>query len=143
MKIFAKPMSLVCLKQNIKCLAKRNGVNRVTYNNRGIYVDGTYHTKTKVIYICSKLTKSNILQTFFHEFAHHIACKRGWWKMYHFEATTNTEFAFRVENKIDRLARKLWCKYVDSKIWGKYHFAYLVQNKRKHIKILNTYYGLD
>jgi len=68
MKLFTKQMSLVLLKESIKCLAKKNGVNRVTYNSKGVYVDGTYHNRTKVIYICSKLTKKDILQTFFHEF---------------------------------------------------------------------------
>jgi hypothetical protein len=142
MKHFNKQQTRFQLKNSIKTLAKTTGVKRVTYNNRAIYVDGTYNHKTKVIFISSRLTKKNILQTFFHEFAHHIACGRGQWKKYHTQEVTNSEYAFLIENRIDRLARKLWNRYVDSFIWGKYHFTYVKKDKRMYMKFLDDFYGI-
>lgn len=143
MKIFTKKMSVLELKCTMRVLAKKTGVRKVTYNNRGVYVDGSYHAETQIIYICSKLTKKNILQTFFHELAHHIACKRKWWVKYHTTEVTDSEIAFKVENSIDRMARKLWYRYVNSTIWGKYNFVYKKSSKKESIRLLNIIYGLE
>jgi hypothetical protein len=68
---------------------------------------------------------------------------RGWWKTYHLNDVTDSKKAFIIENHIDKLAQKLWSRYVDQKVWGKYKFAYTVSKKREHIKALDTIYGLD
>jgi hypothetical protein len=143
MKLFVKKQSKDELKQSIKAFAKSTGVKKVTYNCKAVYIEGSYNHKTRIIFISSRLPKKDTLSTFFHELAHHIACKRGIWKKYHTQVVTNPEYAFLVENRIDYLAKKLWNKYVDSAIWGKYQYTYKKANRRKHLNFLKIFYGID
>jgi hypothetical protein len=143
MKMFNKLVTAAELRKTMKELAYSKGVKRITYNKKAIYVDGTYCCRKKSMFIKLGLTKKNTLHTFFHELAHHVACHRGWWRNYHYNVVTDSEKAFIVENRIDRLAKKLWSCYVDSKVWGRYHFTYTVSQKRTHIKNLDVIYQLD
>jgi hypothetical protein len=143
MKHFAKNLTREELKNSIKCFAKSIGVKKVTYNNKAVYVEGSYNHKTRVIFLSSRLKKKNTLSTFFHELAHHVACKRGLWKKYHTQVVTNPEYAFLVENRIDRLAKKLWSRYVDSSTWGRYYFTYKSAQKRSHLAFFKFFYGID
>ena len=81
MKHFVKNQTRKELKMSIKTFAKSIGIKKVTYNNKALYIEGSYNHKTRVIFLSSRLKKENILPTFFHELAHHIACKRGLWKI--------------------------------------------------------------
>ncbi len=143
MKVFNKKTTLNGLKNDIKCFAKSKGVYRVICNKRATYILGSYSTKTKVIYLSSKQTKKQMLVTFFHELAHFTACKKGWWKKYHTQIVKDSVNAFFVENSIDRLAKQLWSTHVDTKIWGKYVFAYYVKDKRQHLEFFNFYYNIN
>jgi len=143
MKHFVKNQTRKELKDSIKAFAKNIGLKKVTYNNKAVYVEGSYNHKTKVIFLSSKLKKKNTLLTFFHELAHHIACKRGLWKKYHTQVVTDSEYAFLVENKVDRLAKKLWNRYVDSTIWGRYYFTYKAAHKKAHMNFFKIFYGIE
>ena len=143
MKHFDRRLSTIELRKQLKELAILVGIKRIVYNKKAIYLDGSYCFYKKTMFLSLKQTKQKTLMTFFHELAHHVACTRGWWKTYHFNEVTNSKKAFIVENQIDRLAQKLWRRYVNQKIWGKYKFAYTTYNKREQIKALNAVYGLE
>jgi len=49
------------------------------------------------------------------------------------------ERMFKIENRIDQIAKKLWNKYVDLNQWGKYNFAYPKIRKTQIMNhIINT-----
>jgi hypothetical protein len=143
MKLFDKPLTVIELRKNLKKLAQSVGVKRITYNKKAIYLVGSYSYVRKTMFLSLRQTKQETLITFFHELAHHVACTRGWWKSYHLNDVTNSKKAFIIENHIDKLGQKLWNRYVDQKVWGKYKFAYAVSKRREQIKALDTIYGLD
>lgn len=143
MKLFDRPVTTVVLRKDLKNFAYSIGVKRIAFNKKAIYVDGSYCCKKRTMFISLSLTKKDTLTTFFHELAHHVACRRGWWLAYHHSEVTDSKKAFIIENRIDRLAQKLWNRYVDRKVWGRYKYAYTVSKKRMHIKSLDVIYDLD
>lgn len=127
MKFFNKKRTT---KKELRALickfAKQAGVNKVIFSATGKRVSGTYHSYTKHMFICLKGTKQNMLRTFFHELAHHVAACQNKWKKYHFNLVSvmrKTEI-FKIENRIDRIGEKLWYKNVDLKHWGRYKYFY-------------------
>ena len=115
------------LRTVICAFASSMNVKKVTFSKRAKYVAGTYNCINRVIFIDMKQNRKNILLTFFHELAHHISCSKGKWLEYHNNATTpliSASAKFDIENKIDKLAKKLWYKHVDIKQWGKYKYGY-------------------
>ena len=121
------------LREIICETAKKFGVNKIIFNNKGKYVRGTYNPLNNNIYLNLKQTKKELLNAFFHELGHHFAVKNNRWKVYHFNLVPSmaVERIFRIENKIDRIAKKLWNKYVDLNQWGKYKYAYPKANKKQ------------
>tara|TARA_R110000868_G_scaffold103681_17_gene285391 strand:+ start:622 stop:984 length:363 start_codon:yes stop_codon:yes gene_type:complete len=110
------------------------GVRKVTFSKRAKYVAGTYNCDKQVIFIDMKQNRRNILLTFFHELAHHVAYSKGKWLEYHNNATTlliSASAKFDIENRIDKLAKKLWLLHVDVKQWGKYKYGYPKSQSKK------------
>ena len=126
------------LREKIVLLAKEEGVKRVTFNNRAKKVRGTYNAFTGALFVSLKQTKKDLLNAFFHELGHHWAVKNKKWDNYHFNLVSEMEMSeiFDIENDIDKIANKLWNKFVDTKRWGKYKFIYLKKRKNKMIKQL-------
>lgn len=129
--------SLMC------ALAFSKGVNKIRFSRRAKYISGSYNYDNANIFVDSKQPRKNMLMTFFHELAHHVASSNNKWLLYHQNAATprvSSMMKFKIENKIDRLAQKMWFKYVDTKVWGRYQFAYLKSQKKYIIEWINTYY---
>lgn len=126
------------LRRTICDTAKEFGVKRVVFSDRSKYVNGTYNAFTKVLYLNSRLTKSQMLNVFFHELGHHFAVKTNKWKNYHFNLVPffKYEDIFKIENGVDQIAKKLWDKYVNQKNWGKYKYSY---PKSKKKTIINNF----
>jgi hypothetical protein len=142
MKIFfTSKVNKPQLREMICKTAKTFGVKRTIFNNKGKYVRGTYNPLNNNIYLCLNQTKKDLLNAFFHELGHHFAVKNNRWKVYHFNLVSSmtVERMFRIENRIDRIAKKLWNKYVDLNQWGKYKYAYPKANKKQIMNhIINT-----
>jgi hypothetical protein len=118
-------------------MAKSQGVARVVFNNNGKTVLGTYRPTNKVIYLNNKQPKKEMLNTYFHELAHHVAVLQNKWTKYHLAESFSylcKEYIFSVENKVDQIAEKLWYKYVDIKAWGRYKYAYPKAEKNQIIE---------
>lgn len=115
------------LRREVCIVAKSLGVNRVAFNDKAKFVCGSYNFRNKNIFIDTKQNKREMLNTFFHELAHHTAVKNRKWLPYHTNPSTPNLTAlrkFNIENGIDKIARTLWNKYVDTKVWGKYKYGY-------------------
>lgn len=137
MKIFnSKRIDKKGLRSLIYQTAKQFGVNKVTFNNNGKHVRGTYDAKTNNIYLDTKQTKSEMLCTFFHELGHHDAVKKNKWSKYHhcLIQLMSVNTIFDIENRIDKIGETLWNKHVNSKQWGKYKYAYPKSQKSYIIK---------
>jgi hypothetical protein len=142
MKIFfTSKVNKKQLRELICETAKRFGVKRTAFNRKAKNVRGTYNPFTGVLYLSLNQTKKELLNVFFHELGHHFAVKNNRWKVYHFNLAPlmTIERVFKIENRIDQNAKKLWNKYVDLNQWGKYNFAY-PKSKKKQIMnhIANT-----
>lgn len=137
MKIFDdKHLTKKQLRTLLCVFAKRKGVDRVSFNNKGKFVNGTYNALTKIMYVNTNQTKKEMLNTFFHEMGHHEAVKQNRWTNYHFNLMSNLTYekVFYIENKIDKIGKKLWYKFVDIKQWGRYKYAYPKALKNNIIK---------
>jgi len=138
MKLFATNKLLKKeLRKEICSVSKTFGVKRVVFNNKSKVLDGTYSADSQIIFLDNKQNKKDMLLTFFHELAHHIAVKRRKWLVYHYNPSTPCLSAvkkFNIENGIDKMAKKLWNKYVDVKAWGKYSYGYPKTQKREMVK---------
>ena len=124
------------LRESIREFAKGQGVNKITFANKGIYVKGTYNAVTGSLFVDLKQTKREMLITFFHEMGHHVAVKKNKWHKYHYSdcIEMSSETIFEIENKIDQIGEKLWYKYVDTKHWGKYKYSYPRLHKKTIIR---------
>jgi Zn-dependent peptidase ImmA (M78 family) len=121
------------LRTVICLLSTLYGVNKVTFNNKSKQLAGTYNAHNKNIFIDSKQPRRRILLTFFHELSHHIAVEKRLWMKYHLDPGTpliSPQAKFKIENKIDQMASKLWNKHVDRKAWGKYEYGYPQSDKK-------------
>ena len=128
------------LRLCIKVFAKSMSVRRVAYNNKAKHLLGSYNPLNQTIFIDVKQCKQDMLLTFFHELAHHIAVSKSRWLLYHYDSSTpliSASKKFVIENKIDKLACKLWRKNVDIRCWGKYKYGYKAANKKKMIARLD------
>ena len=122
---FTKYLTKKALRKQIKDFALSRNVKCVVFNSKSKDLNGTYTTPSKVIFINNRQTKHSLLATFFHELAHHTAVERRWWKSFHYDLKLFTpEQTFFIENKIDKLAKKLWNAHVNMRHWGKYTYAY-------------------
>jgi Zn-dependent peptidase ImmA (M78 family) len=131
------------LRKEICAMAKDSGVKRVTFNRKAKHVMGTYNPLNKVIYIDCKQSRKDMLLTFFHEMGHFTAIKRKKWLNYHMDPGTpliSTSRKFDIENKVDKIAKELWNKHVDTKAWGKYIYGYPKSEKRASVNWLSKYY---
>lgn len=132
-----KRLRTLCCK-----FAKSLGVKRIIFNDRGKYVKGTYNCFNKIMYINTDQSNNEILQAVFHELGHHQAILEEKWIDYHFNEIKEMsgEDIFEIENGIDQLAEKLWAKYVDCKVWGRYKYAYPRSQKTQIInEFINIY----
>lgn len=137
MKFFSnKRLTKEQLRAEICKFAKEVGVSKTIFSNKGRYVNGSYNATNKVLYLDTKLTKSMLLCTFFHELGHHMAALKNKWKAYHFCLVPSmyADSIFNIENKIDQIGEKLWYKYVDTKHWGRYKYSYPKAQKNSIIK---------
>jgi hypothetical protein len=136
MRVFNQKLTKKQLRTAICKFAKQIGVRKVIFNDKGKYVNGTYNSETRVLYLDNKQTKSRMLCTFFHELGHHTAVAQNKWKKYHYclvpLMTANEVFV--IENKIDQIGKKLWHKHVDIKLWGMYKYGYPKSQKNSIIK---------
>ncbi len=143
MKLFANnKITKRDLRKQICSMAKESGVKKVSFNNKAKYVMGTYNALNDVIYIDVKQNKRDMLLTFFHEMGHFTAVKKKKWLVYHFDPHTSLishDEKFKIENKIDKIAKQLWNKHVDTKIWGKYKYGYPLVDKRDSVNWLQTH----
>jgi hypothetical protein len=131
------------LRKLICVLAFSRGVNKIRFSKRAKYISGSYNYDNANIFVDGKQPRKNMLMTFFHELAHHEASSKKKWLLYHQDASTprvSPNMKFKIENKIDKLAQKLWFRYVDVKVWGRYKFGYLKSQKKYIIEWLDTYY---
>ena len=131
------------LRKLICSVALSFGVKRVTFNNKSKYVAGTYNATSKIIYIDIKTHKKNMLHTFFHELAHHMAVKKKKWLKYHLNPACPTITSlkkFNIENGVDKIAEGMWNKHVDSKVWGKYKYGYPKSHQKQLVNWLNSMY---
>jgi len=139
MKTFVtKNITKETIKHLIRTMSIESGVKRVVFGN-SLYVDGTYSPDSKTIFIDKTLNKKDTLCAFFHELAHHVAIKNKKWMVYHRNPSTHLLSAkkkFYIENSIDKLANKLWRKYVAKNVWGNYKYGYPIMNKNYMVKVL-------
>ena len=118
-------------------------VNSVRFSRKAKYISGSYNADRANIFVDGKQKKREMLLTFFHELAHHVAYSKKKWVVYHENAATpriSAKAKFHIENKVDKIAKQLWYKYVDIKQWGRYRYGYPLSQKRYIVKWLNTYY---
>ena len=131
-------------KSNLRSLlfrfARHSGVNVVIFNNRGKRVLGTYNALTRNMYINTSQTKRQMMCTFFHELGHHEAVRLKKWKRYHFNSSYCMDYntVFEIENGIDKIGEKLWNKYVETKQWGRYKYAYPKSKKKLFVKTFTS-----
>ena len=131
------------LRRQICDMAKESGVKKVSFNNKAKYVMGTFNALNNVIYIDVKQSRKDMLLTFFHELGHFTAVKKKKWLVYHFDPSTSllsVDKKFDIENKIDKIAKQLWNKYVDTKAWGKYKYGYPIVEKRESVNWMNRHF---
>jgi hypothetical protein len=131
------------LRQKICNLAYSLGVNSIRFSKKAKYIDGSYNWDEANIFVNGKMSKYYMLVTFFHELAHHVASSQNKWKKYHMNASTpliSPSKKFDIENKIDKIAQKLWYKYVSTKEWGRYRYGYKKSEKKELIEWLKLYY---
>jgi Zn-dependent peptidase ImmA (M78 family) len=119
------------LRQVVCKSAKEMGVSKVIFNSTAKHVSGSYNAENNVMFLDTKLTKKELLDTFFHELGHHVAVKQNKWRGYHYDLNPNItkEEIFKTENKIDQIGNRLWNKYVNIKQWGRYKYAYPIKYK--------------
>lgn len=144
MKFFnKKSASFKELRKQMIMFAATLGVKKVSFNKNGKLVTGTYDTETNSIYVCINQTKKEALRTFFHEMGHHHAVIHNKWVKYHHRKylSVKCKTIFDIENKIDKIANTLWNKYVDTKKWGRYKYAYPKAEKNSIINnFISKYY---
>ena len=131
------------LRRQICNMAKESGVKKVSFNNKAKYVMGTFNALNNVIYIDVKQSKRDMLLTFFHELGHFTAVKKKKWLVYHFNPNTpliSVDKKFDIENKIDKIAKQLWNKHVDTKTWGKYKYGYPLIEKRESVSWMKKHF---
>lgn len=129
------------MRKLIIVFAKKQSVKRVYFSSLAKFIKGSYNPIEKTVFLSNKETKQSMLFTFFHELSHHVAVKRKRWLKYHYNAPDNTTLQmFKAENGIDKIAKKLWNKYVDIKQWGKYKYVYPKSQKKTLMKWLKNYY---
>lgn len=132
------------LRENMCNLATRLGVKKMRFGHKAKHIDGSYNMSTSTLYINGKLKKNRMLAAFFHELSHHIASRqRKWWLTYHQNAATpllSPTRKFEIENKIDKLAQKLWFKYVNTKAWGFYRYGYPKAQQKYITEWIADYY---
>ncbi len=126
------------LQDQMVVTAKQVGVKKVAFNTQAKKVRGTYNAFTGVLFVCLKQTKKDVLNTFFHELGHHYAVKSKKWNKYHFNLVSEMDVnkIFDIENGVDKIANKLWNKFVNTKQWGKYRFVYSQKQKNYIIRQL-------
>jgi hypothetical protein len=130
------------LRKQICLMSKTLNVQKVVFNNKSKDLAGTYNAKKHTIFIDSKQNKKDMLLTYFHELGHHIAVSKGKWLLYHYSPGTpliTSRAKFKIENNIDKIARQLWNKYVDTKVWGKYKYGYPQTSMKKTINWFNSF----
>ena len=138
MKLFKRTrLSKKDLRQLIINFSKTLGVKKIYFSDRAKHVNGTYQPYNQTIYLDTKLNNLEMMHTFFHELGHHHAVLNKKWTKYHFgnNGTLKPEAVFDIENQIDQIGNKLWNKYVDTKQWGKYNYAYPKAQKNLMIKL--------
>ena len=131
------------LRRAICKLAYDLGVKHVRFTNKARYISGSYNASQSNIYVDGKMDKREILLAFFHELSHHVCYSQGKWHKYHDNAATpllSATTKFKIENKIDRNAKRLWFKYVDIKEWGRYRYGYPLNQKKYIVEWLERYY---
>lgn len=123
------------LRKELIEFAAEQRVKKVVFNSKSKRLLGSYIASKKIIFLNNLQTKKSMLLTFFHELAHHHAVIHKKWRNFHYDKKKFTaKQTFNIENKIDKIAKKLWNNYVDVKAWGKYKFVYPVSSKHVLVK---------
>lgn len=143
-KIFETKKATKKQLRKLMCeLAYSYGVNSLRFSKKAKYIDGSYNWHIANIFVNGKMSKYYMLLTFHHELAHHIASNQNKWKGYHMNASTpliSASKKFDIENKIDKIAQKLWFKYVNINEWGRYKYGYKKSEKKELVEWLKLYY---
>ena len=115
------------LRQVVCKSAKEMGVSKVIFNSTAKHVSGSYNAEKNVMFLDTKLTKKELLDTFFHELGHHVAVKQNKWRGYHYDLNPNItkEEIFKIENKIELTPEE---ENLNQLILSKYSTG--VQNKK-------------
>ena len=121
------------LRKQICIFAKHIGVKKVIFNGKAKYVYGTFNSRNNIIFLSLTQSKKAMLNTLFHELGHFDAVQKKKWIKYHFNLYKKFNFDrnYMIENKVEKLAKNLWNKYVDKKEWGNYKYFYLKSEKTK------------
>lgn len=131
------------LRETMCRLASDLGVKQMRFGHKSKQIDGSYNITKSCLYINGKLKKKRLILAFFHELSHHIASSQNKWLCYHKNAATpllSPVKKFQIENKIDKLAQKLWFKYVNTKAWGFYKYGYPKIHKKYIVEWIAEYY---
>jgi hypothetical protein len=103
-------------------------------------IDGYFLHSTSALVVKSSLTKKDTLITFFHELAHGVAYKHGFWRKYHEGRWGTVDNAYNIEKAIDKAALVLWNRHIEEipggrALWKNYEKTY-TENDRKRIKMI-------
>jgi hypothetical protein len=145
-KIFNKKTATKKELRKLACkLGYTYGVKKLRFSHKSKHIDGSYNYESRNIYVNGRLLKKRFLIAFFHELAHHVASvHQHKWLTYHNDASTpllSPRAKFLIENKIDRLAKKLWFKYVNIKQWGHYSYGYPKVQQKYITEWIKDYYN--
>jgi hypothetical protein len=128
------------LRQQICLFARQIGVKKVIFNDKAKFVSGSFNAHTNVMFLSLNQPKRQMLHALFHELGHHEATQKNKWKKFHFGLYKNLSYdtLFKIENRIERLGKDLWNKYVNKKYWGNYKYFYLKSQKNAIINIIQA-----
>lgn len=137
-KPFSQSTSKSDLRRAICAFAKTQGIARIYFNSNGIDRAGSYRADTNCIWLNNNLSNYQLLVAFFHELGHAELAKNNLYLPYHLDAKTELytiKQKFAIENIVEHIAKKLWNKYVNIKVYGQYTFYYT----KKRMKSAHLY----
>lgn len=140
MKFDSKFLTKKQLRKHICTFAKTFGVKKVIFNASAKRIYGSYNASAGILFLSLNQTKKEMLNALFHELSHHESVKKRKWIKYHFNLykTINHEREFCIENKIDKMGKILWNRYVITSKWGNYKYFYPKKNKKAMTNFFET-----
>jgi len=130
---------------HLRRLAKRYNLLLAITKKVPQTVDGYFHFSECKLYIKSSLTIQNTLITFFHELAHGVAYKNGFWVDLHEGRWGSLNNAYNIEKNIDRIALHLWNKHIEEipggrKKWKNFKKTYTEKDRKRINGILEEFF---